>query len=69
VTIDSGLSSLTVVVPDGVSTRVFVDGGLANVDLSGGWDKSGNEYTLDGEGPRLTINVNIGAGSLSLKNK
>jgi len=69
VTIDSGLSSVTVVVPDGVSTRVFVDGGLANVDISGGWDKSGNEYTLAGEGPRLTINVNIGAGSLTLKNR
>jgi hypothetical protein len=67
-TVDSGLSSFTIVVPKGVSARVFVDGGLANVDVSGAWDKSGNEYTLDGSGPRLTINVNIGAGSLTLKN-
>jgi len=68
VTIDAGFSSITLVVPQGISARVFVDGGLANVDLGGAWDKSGNEYTLQGDGPRLTINVNIGAGSLTLRN-
>jgi hypothetical protein len=68
-TIDAGFSSLTVIVPEGVSTRVFVDGGLANVDVGGQWEKSGDEYTLSGEGPRLTINVNIGAGGLTLRNR
>jgi hypothetical protein len=68
VTIDAGFSGLTVVVPEGVSTRLFVDSGLSNVDIGGQWEKSGDEYTLSGEGPRLTINVNIGAGSLTLRN-
>lgn len=69
VNIDSGLSSITVIVPKGVSARVLVDGSLANVDLSGDWEKSGDVYILSGSGPRLTINVDIGAGSLTLRNK
>jgi hypothetical protein len=69
VTIDAGFSGFTVIVPEGVSARLFVDGGLANVDVGGQWEKSGDEYTLTGEGPRLTINVNIGAGSLTLRNR
>jgi hypothetical protein len=69
VTIDAGFSGLTVIVPEGVSARVFVDSGLANVDVGGQWEKSGDEYSLAGEGPRLTINVNIGAGSLTLRNR
>jgi hypothetical protein len=69
VTIDSGLSSLTLIVPEGTWVRLFVDSGLANVDIGGAWEKSGNEYSMDGEGPRLTINVNIGAGSLTLRNR
>lgn len=68
VTVDAGLSSVSIIVPEGVSTRVFVDGGLANVDVGGDWDKLGNEYELSGEGPRLTINVNIGAGNVELRN-
>lgn len=68
VTVDAGLSSVTIIVPEDVSARVFVDGGLANVDVGGDWDKLGNEYELAGEGPRLTINVNIGAGNVELRN-
>ncbi len=69
VTIDTGFSSIKVIVPEGVSARVFVDGGFSNVDVGGAWEKSGNDYTQDGTGPRLTINVNIGAGSLELSNR
>lgn len=68
VTIDSGLSNVTVIVPRGVSARVFVDRDLANVDIGGDWEKEGNEYIQTGEGPRITINVNIEAGNLELRN-
>jgi len=68
VTIDAGFSGVTLIVPEGVSARVFVDSGLSNVDVGGQWEKSGDQYLLTGEGPRLTINVNIGAGSLTLRN-
>jgi hypothetical protein len=69
VTIDAGLSSVKVIVPEGVDARLFYDGGLSNVDISGAWEKSGNQYTQPGDGPRLTINVNMGAGQLNLSNQ
>ncbi len=69
VTIDSGISSVKVIVPQGVSARLFFDGGLSNVDINGSWEKSGNQYTLSGSGPVITINVNLGAGNLVLSNR
>jgi hypothetical protein len=69
VTIDSGVSSVKVIVPQGVSARLFFDGGLSNVDVNGDWEKSGNTYTQRGSGPTITINVNLGAGSLTLSNR
>jgi hypothetical protein len=68
ITLDAGLSNVTVIVPQGVSARVLFDGGLTNVDISGDWEKNGNQYLLDGSGPRLTFNVNMGAGQLELRN-
>jgi len=69
VTVDAGLSALTVNIPPGVSARVIVDGGLSNVDIDSGWDRDGNIYTSEGQGPRLTIHVNIGAGNLELQSR
>ena len=68
VTIESGLSSITVVVPVGVSARVTFEGGLANVQVEGEWVKNGDQYTLRGSGPILTIDVKMGAGNLKLRN-
>jgi len=68
VTIESGLSSVTVVVPVGVSARVTFEGGLANVQVDGEWVKNGDQYTLRGSGPTLTILVTMGAGNLKLRN-
>jgi hypothetical protein len=68
VTIDAGLSNVQIIIPRNVSARVFVDRGLANVDISDDWEKIGDDYILEGTGPRITINVNIGAGSLELRN-
>jgi hypothetical protein len=69
VVIDAGMSDIKLVVPEGTHTRLFFDGGLSNVDVYGAWEKSGNDYSLAGEGPTLTINVNLGAGNLQLRNK
>jgi len=69
VTVDSGMSNVEIIVPRGVTARVLYDGGLSNVDLSGDWEKTGDDYYQEGTGPRLTINVNIGAGNLSLSNR
>jgi len=66
ISVDAGLSSIKIIVPEGTAARVIVDRGLANVDIDSGWEKSGNDYSTTGEGPRLTINVNLGAGNLEL---
>ena len=69
VSVDAGLSSIQIIVPEGMAARVIVDRGLANVDIDSGWEKSGDEYSTAGEGPMLTINVNIGAGNLELSTR
>ncbi len=68
VIINSGMSSITLDVPDGTSARLFFDGGFSNVDIHGDWEKEGNAYFLSGGDSMLTININMAAGNLTLKN-
>lgn len=68
VTIESGLSSVTIVVPVGVPASVTFEGGLTNVQPEGQWVKNGNEYHQTGSGPSLDITVKMGAGNLKLQN-
>jgi hypothetical protein len=65
-TIDAGLCNILLVIPEGVHAVVTVDGGAANISTGSGWSQNGNVYTQEGEGPTLTILVNIGAGNLTL---
>jgi len=65
-TIDAGLCNITLIIPEGVHAVVTVDGGAANVTTGSGWSQSGDTYTQEGDGPILTILVNIGAGTLTL---
>lgn len=67
VTIESGISQVTLVVPEGFSARVLFEGGLSNVETHGAWQKSGAEYVLNGSGPTLTFTVDMGAGNLVLR--
>jgi hypothetical protein len=69
VTIDSGMSSIEIIVPSGVPVEVRYDGGLSNIDYSGDWQRSGNDYFQDGTGPEIIININLGAGDLRLRNR
>lgn len=66
VTVHVGVSQLRLVVPEGTSTKINVDGGLNNVETSGDWAHSGDNYSQSGEGHTITINVDIGVGSLEL---
>jgi len=69
VSIKSGLSSIVIVVPEGTPATVRFEGGLTNVDVGGEWRMSGSVYTLSGEGPELTISIEMGAGNLELRNR
>jgi hypothetical protein len=66
VSIDTGVSNMTLVIPAGIPVQVTVDGGLSNVTFGSGWEKNGNVYTQEGSGPELTIVIGIGAGNLTL---
>ena len=67
VNVDAGISSVTIVVPEGTNVTVFVGGGLTNVNRSSAWEKHNDDYSLSGSGPSLTINVSMAAGSLNLR--
>jgi hypothetical protein len=69
VTVESGISQVVIVVPDGTAAQVFFNGGLASVKTNGKWQKSGDAYVLEGSGPKLTITVDMGAGNLELRAK
>jgi hypothetical protein len=66
VTIETGVSNISLVIPQGVQAQVTVEGSLANVNVPQGWSKNGNVYTQSGSGPMLTILVQIGAGNLGI---
>ena len=58
---------MVIVVPEEMNVSVYFKGGLASVDADREWDRSGDKYSLDGDGPSLIIHVDIGAGSLELR--
>lgn len=66
VNIETGLSNLILVVPEGMNAVVTVKSGVSNVTAGPGWAQNGDRYVTEGEGPRLVIVVEMGAGNLSL---
>jgi hypothetical protein len=69
VTIESGISQVKIIVPEGTSARVEFQGGLTNVNASGDWENRGGSYEMEGDGPTIIINVDMGAGNLDLRTK
>lgn len=67
--INYGLGDVKLIIPPGTRTRVSVEGGLNNVELSGTWNVDGSEYENNGEGPLLDIRVKMGVGNLQLINR
>jgi len=66
VSIRSGMSNLTLIIPSGVAATVRVSGGLSNVQFSSGWTQNGQTYTQAGSGPTLTVVIDMGAGNLQV---
>ena len=67
VTIESGVSTVNIIVPEGVNAQVTFEGGLTSINAGSGWDQNGSIYTLSGSGPTITITVKMGVGTLNLK--
>ncbi len=70
VSIDSGISSFKIIVPEKMSAQVSFEGALSSVNTQGAWQKQGNVYSQTGTGPGSTIHITVkmGAGSLDLLN-
>lgn len=64
--VTAGISSLEIVVPQGVPARVTISGGLNNIQPRGTWTVSNNVYQTSGTGPQIHITVNMGLGNLVL---
>ncbi len=67
VSIESGVSSVTVIVPTGVPVVLSNESSLVSVNTSGAWGQVGNTYQLSGSGYKITIQAKMGAGSLKLE--
>lgn len=61
-----GLCDLNISAPTGTRVRVEVTGGLNDVNTQGTWSANNNVYETTGSGPLLSIEVDMGAGSLTL---
>jgi hypothetical protein len=69
VKIKVGLSSVRIIVPAGVSAQVFANSGVGNISASGAWQEADGGYVNEGDGPQVTITVDVGAGELKLVNQ
>ncbi len=67
VSIDSGISNLVLVAPEGMSVRLIFEGGMTSIKAGKGWEQDGKTYIHAGQGPTLTITVNMSAGNLVLR--
>jgi hypothetical protein len=69
VNVKAGVCTLTIIIPEGTAARINLDGGLTTVKTEGTWSASNDTYETSGEGPKLTINIDLGAATLTLINK
>ena len=66
VSIRSGMSNLTLIIPPNVAATIKISSGLSNVQTPSGWTKQDDTYTQKGSGPMLTIVVEMGAGNVQI---
>jgi hypothetical protein len=67
VTVESGVSQVTIIVPQGVNAQVIAETGLMSVNAGSGWQQNGSTYSLAGTGNTITMHVKMGAGNLVLQ--
>jgi len=69
VTIESGMSHMILVIPQGVSAKVIFQGGMSSIHVPEGWSHSGSTYSQAGSGPTLTVHIDMGAGDVELRSQ
>lgn len=66
--IESGVSTLVIIIPEGVPAQVTFEGAVSNVDPNGAWEETSGGYQQPGSGPKITLIVKLAAGTLELRN-
>ena len=66
--IETGLSRVVISVPDGVPAEANFEGPLSKVIINGDWQQAGDDYYLEGQGPKLTFTIETKAGTVTLQN-
>ena len=66
--IESGLSTLTIRVPENINVELRIEGALTNISTRGTWEKMMDSYVITADGPTLSILVEMSAGNLVLRN-
>ncbi len=66
VAINSGMSDITIIIPDNVRAEIAVDGEMSNTDLTGTWTVENNIYQTGTTGALITINIDTAVGNLNL---
>jgi len=67
VRIQSGMSDITIVIPENVRAQIAFSSGLSNIDAKGTWTISNNTYECGTSGPLITVNLDMALGNLRLK--
>lgn len=66
VTMEVGVSAVKIVIPKGTQSEITVEGEMKDVNTTGTWTAASNTYSTAGDGPIITINVNMNLGSIEL---
>ena len=59
VSIETGLSNLTLVIPPDMAAELTIESTLTNVNVDSGWSRNGDYYSKEGSSPTLTIVVQM----------
>jgi hypothetical protein len=69
VTVKTGVSNLTLIFPAGTSAKVTNTGAVSNLNTQGTWTVNGDTYTISGDSPLLTVQLETGVGNVRLISK
>ena len=69
VSVDAGAAQVTLIVPRGTAAEATFKSALTDIDTQGDWEKSGNQYVLAGEGPKITFVIQMGVGRLEMRKR
>lgn len=66
VAINTGMSDITILIPNNARAEIIVDGEMSNTDLTGTWTVENNVYQAGSTGALITINIDMAVGNLNL---